>query len=599
MKRFVSPVILLALWCVPAAAHVAAHPSIHDTVAIIHKRMVEELKPVEFRSLSAENAINFLTDEERHILGTEYVTFVVNVPVTMTILSYANQTGEMFWLRDLGFNPTGKKCTFDGDTFDYWTRDFDAGPVGLGINSVLGGGVHYYALLKARNDGDALEITQVYPGKYLVETVQAGGMPIPSLKNVKGGEFPVEFTGMTVVYPLYDRKNEARLVNAFLVTPYPADDYPDHVVLTWSGDPRTTQTIQWRTSPRVKKGQVQYMKKAEYDRFKPARPDTVRADSVLLKTEDIRNDPVNMRHSATLTGLEPATTYVYSVGDGSSNGWTGFAEFTTAPDGNRPFSFIYMGDAQSGLERWGSLVHGAYRERPDAAFYIMAGDLVNRGADRDDWDIFFENAEGVFNNRPVVPTLGNHEYSSKGKYDDLLYHKLFVLPDESPMGEKTYTLNYSNAIFVVLDSNRPAEEQREWLEEELAATTATWKFVVYHHPAYSSAEGRNNAQINEFWTPLFDKYHVDMALQGHDHAYLRTYPMKDGKRAGSAKEGTIYIVSVSGTKMYGQGKFDYTEVGFTNISTYQVLDIQIDGDRLVYRSYDMEEKVMDEFVIEK
>ncbi len=40
-------------------------------------------------------------------------------------------------------------------------------------------------------------------------------------------------------------------------------------------------------------------------------------------------------------------------------------------------------------------------------------------------------------------------------------------------------------------------------------------------------------------------------------------------------------------------------MGFTNVSTYQVLDITIDGDKLVYKAYDNEGTVRDEFVIEK
>ena len=53
--------------------------------------------------------------------------------------------------------------------------------------------------------------------------------------------------------------------------------------------------------------------------------------------------------------------------------------------------------------------------------------------------------------------------------------------------------------------------------------------------------------------------------------------MKGQQRVKSPKEGTVYIISVSGTKMYAQGKHDYTEVGMTNVATYQVLDIQISG----------------------
>ena len=121
------------------------------------------------------------------------------------------------------------------------------------------------------------------------------------------------------------------------------------------------------------------------------------------------NDPVVHRHSAVLEGLGPATTYLYCVGDGSGEGWSPFYEFTTAPDGIEPFSFFYMGDAQNGLERWGSLIQKSYVSRPDAAFYVMAGDLVDRGAERDDWDVFFENAAGVFANPQITPALGNPE----------------------------------------------------------------------------------------------------------------------------------------------------------------------------------------------
>jgi hypothetical protein len=101
------------------------------------------------------------------------------------------------------------------------------------------------------------------------------------------------------------------------------------------------------------------------------------------------------------------------------------------------------------------------------------------------------------------------------------------------------------------------------------------------------------------WGSLFDKYHVDLALQGHDHAYLRTYPMNAGKRVESPAEGTVYIVSNSGSKFYEQGDHDYTEVGMTNVSLYQVLDLTIEDDTLIYKSFDKTGTVKDEFVIKK
>jgi hypothetical protein len=298
-----------------------------------------------------------------------------------------------------------------------------------------------------------------------------------------------------------------------------------------------------------------------------------------------------------MTGLKPGTTYTYVVG--GSGGWSVPAEFTTAPARPEPFSFVYMGDAQNGLESWGKLVGKAFTSHPEAAFYVMAGDLINRGRERDDWDDYFANAAGIFARRTLVPCIGNHE--TQGGHPTL-YLRHFLLPDNGPAGlepGRAYAVRYGNALFVVLDSNLSAEAQAPWLEAQLRDTDATWKFAVYHHPAYASRPGRSYPDVVKHWVPLFDKYHVDLALQGHDHAYLRTYPLKRGARVATPRDGTIYLLTVSGTKFYGQGDHAYTEVGFTKVATYQVLDIRVAGDELHYRAYDVDGRLRDEFVIKK
>jgi hypothetical protein len=318
-----------------------------------------------------------------------------------------------------------------------------------------------------------------------------------------------------------------------------------------------------------------------------------------LEDRLLLNDPEVLRFTVELDQLQPGTTYRYRVGNGAADGWTEFSEFATAPEGSAPVAFVYMGDAQNGLDHWGTLLRRAHRTRPDAAFYLMAGDLVNRGAERDDWDSFFQNAAGVFDRRVVVPVLGNHECQGG---QPTLYKQQFALPRTGPRGvdpERVYAFEYSNVLVVALDSNLAPELQAPWLEQQLARTRATWKFVSYHHPAYSSAPNRDNTRVREVWTPLFDKYHVDMVLQGHDHAYLRTFPLREQKPVSSPSEGTVYVVSVSGTKMYAQAAREYTACGLTNVATYQLLDLCVEGNRLVYRAYDVEGMLRDELVIVK
>lgn len=604
MKHHLSCLGLLAImWLAgfapqPALAHSGGHPSVHDTVAGIIVRLRRELTPEQLIELTPAKVEASLTPQEREALATGHVRFRVNVPVVVTIVRDVSLGDEPFWLAARGFKPTGQKVRLTTREFDLWEKEFPAGEIGLGIHNFTGSGTHYLPLLRPQRAGDAVKVSDLYPGHLRTTKFTAGVEPFVD-QEVRLASVPAELDGQLLVQMESDRDEDARLVRLFSKTQFPAADHAEHVVLTWSGDPRTTQTIQWRTSTKVKKGVVRYEPRSAGNSPSSKSARTKRAVTEPLATPTLVNDPLINRHTVTLRGLKPGTTYVYSVGDGSPDGWTEPAEFTTAPAAAAPFSFIYMGDAQNGLDKWGILLRNAYQARPDAAFYLMAGDLINRGAERWDWDSFFEHSQGTFARRTIVPVLGNHEYQG-GQPE--LYHAHFTLPRNGPRGippERAYSFEYSNAKFIILDSNLDAAKQTTWLEKELANTKAVWKFVSYHHPAYSSGGNRDNVEVRNLWTPIFDKYHVDLALQGHDHAYLRTYPMRGQKRVASPKDGTIYTIAVSGTKFYDQPQRDYTEVGFTRVSTYQVLDIQIEGHRLVYRAYDVDGKVRDEFVIEK
>ena len=595
---FIFSLFLIVTTHFPAFAHVENHASIHDTVAGIMRRFINEIPLDQLQSLQEEEVLERLTSDERHVLGTEHISFVVNVPVTVTIARYKDQRIYPFWLRENGFKKIEDEFTVAGIRYETFQKHFEAGWIGLGIHSFTDEDEHYLVILSPYTETDRLEVTDLYPGQLKLATLQKGIRAYVD-DSAEIETIPPQFKGHTFIQTFEDGGLDARLVGAYFETRHPSTAKPDQIVLTWSDDPKTTQTIQWRTSPEIKEGYVRYIKKTSYNQFSPKSPIQVKAETVPYPTLHITNDPLIHRYTVTLRDLEPGETYLYSVGDGSEQGWTELAEFTTAPDTVVPFSFIYMGDAQNGLYRWGSLVHKAFQSRPDAAFYVMAGDLVNRGNERWDWDAFFYNSSDIYDRRQLVPVIGNHECQGG---NPSMYLDLFTLPHNGPQGiepERAYAFEYSNALFVILDSNLPPESQSEWLDKQLSESQATWKFAVYHHPAYSSKPSRDNKEIRKQWGDLFDKYHVDMALQGHDHAYLRTYPMKDGKRTASPQEGTIYIVSISGIKFYDQALCDYTDFGMTNVSTYQVLDLQIEGDRLVYHAYDTDGVLRDEITIHK
>jgi acid phosphatase type 7 len=589
--------LILALVCAATTvrAHNGEHPSIHDTAANAIERLRKSGHARDAIKWKAAEIEGFLRAEEKAVLGSEHIRFTVSAPVKVYVVRAASPSEEVFWLRERGFTKTEMKWLIATNALGVWEKDFPAGEIGLGVNSLTGGGTHYAVVVKGENVG----VSDLYPGQLRVGTL-TNRVRIYADADTKFGKVPEELRGSVLIHTLNGARDVAKLVDIFRLTEHRATERPDQIVLTWSDDPRTTQTIQWRTSAKVKSGYVLFQPKRHAGVLRGRNsPQRMKAETQRLSTLMVINDPAVNRHSAVLRNLQPDTTYVYSVGSGERDQWSEESEFTTAPAGVKPFSFMYMGDAQNGLDRWGTLLKNSFRARPDAAFYIMAGDLVNRGADRDDWDSLFYNSAGVYDRRTLVPVIGNHE--CQGGHPTL-YLKQFNLMTNGPAGvekERAYSFEYSNALFVVLDSNLPARMQTNWLTDVLSKSKATWKFVTYHHPAYSSGKNRDNKPVRDLWTPIFDRYHVDLALQGHDHAYLRTYPMKGKQKVAAPAEGTLYIVSSSGTKFYEQGKFDYTQVGFTNIATIQTIDIQISGDRLVYKAHDIDGKIRDEFVIEK
>ncbi len=379
-------------------------------------------------------------------------------------------------------------------------------------------------------------------------------------------------------------------------TQFPAGEAPDQIVLTWSGEPDASQTVQWRMAESVAEGLAQFRKPGD-----DASIQEIPAERRVLSDVLIQNNPSVARFTAVLSPLTPDTAYEYRVGRKGGEAWSAWQSFRTAPAAAKAFSFFYLGDVQKKFDEWGQLLAKAATTSPEAAFCLLPGDLANQGNDRDDWDAFFQGAGPFFGRYPLVPAVGNHE-CPRDEYPRL-YMDQFELPGNGPEGvprEQAYSLRYGQMLLVVLDTNIDLDSQRAWLDSCLSNPAPRWKLVAYHEPLYRSVKSGVDKKIARAWADVLDKHHVDMVFQGHDHAYLRTHPMRDGKIAPSPAEGTIYCTAMSGGKSYEQSKSDYAAVAFAETPTFQVISIETTPrHRLVYRAYDVSGMVRDEVVIEK
>ena len=114
---------------------------------------------------------------------------------------------------------------------------------------------------------------------------------------------------------------------------------------------------------------------------------------------------------------------------------------------------------------------------------------------------------------------------------------------------------------------------------------------------YSPASSRDNLELRQVWKPLFDKYAVDLVLQGHDHSYARGQNIGEGVTVKDPNNGTVYVVSVSGPKQYKLREDRWMKRGAENTQHYQV--ISVSGNTLHYRAMTAVGELYDAFDLVK
>ena len=587
----VANVVLLSLLMVSCSQEKQTVKTVMDSIVT---RFYETMDEAELSRLDSQKILNLISEKEKEVLATKYWTFNVNVPVIVSIMHHVDQGVKPFWLtKDNGFTKTEMIIKNEHYTYEVWQKSFEAGCVELGINGFDKHRPVYFVSVGSQDDEEELRLSNFYPENQYVSEMEVGAFTYHDWDELVLIEVPKELKGHKLLTTIRGRARAAHLIHAFRKTPFPSSQKPDQIMLTWSENPQTTQTIQWRTSIDVKDGVVVYGEKStdENQKF-----NEVKASYLVLEDRLLQNDRYIHRFTAVLENLKPATTYVYRLGSHLNNKWSVDAEFITAPDKFEPFTFVYFGDTHRS-PHWGKLINTAFERHPETVFYTIAGDMVGTGLYRDDWDHLFEYSTDVIKYRPLMPTLGNHD--DQGGLGAWMYCDLFALPQNGPFEkerESVYSFNYSNALFLILDVTSPYQNQVAWLENQLASTNATWKFAVFHFPPYMYESDYQD--IRDLWGPVFDKYHLDMAFSGHVHYYARSKPMYNQEPVDSPAEGTIYVTSVaipSGDEEQPEKK--YTDVHFGGGMLYQLL--KVNKNRLEYRVYNLAGDVKDEFVIVK
>ncbi|PQO43105.1 metallophosphoesterase [Blastopirellula marina] len=315
-------------------------------------------------------------------------------------------------------------------------------------------------------------------------------------------------------------------------------------------------------------------------------------------------------HEVRVEGLAPDTQYFYRTETIAADGAklvSDVSTFRTAiDDRDTPFAFAVMSDTQGNPAVSGKLAEYAWAQRP--SFLLHAGDLVNTGSDDRQWTHeFFSSMNPLISRVAFYPVIGNHETYRYKDGRSLNYYRYMSLPDP----EYYYTFRYGNTQFFMIDTNQkvdPDSEQYKWLEQQLFASTADWKIVCHHHPAYSS----DGDDYGNLWktnkgthgdlrvrqlVPLYEKYNVDIVWSGHIHTYERTWPIKQNK---AVQEGApVYMITGGGG---GHLELAGPTRPFFQNNVYRGHHwamVYVNHGKLEFKAYDLDNHLFDTFTIEK
>jgi acid phosphatase type 7 len=295
-------------------------------------------------------------------------------------------------------------------------------------------------------------------------------------------------------------------------------------------------------------------------------------------------DPrVRRRHVVALAGLDPGSTYHYRVGGVGKSSSKG--TLRTAPADDSRFSFAVIGDSGSGGK--GQLAVAALLERLRPDLVLHTGDVVYPAGQQRHYDRrFFAPYRVLIKTVPLFPVLGNHDVR---KGNGAAFLENFHPPLGSPGGTKRYySFDWGNTHFVALDSElyhgdrgSDPEEQRDFLERDLATTRKHWRIVFLHRSPYGSSRHGGDEKVREDLEPLFMRHKVDLVFSGHDHVYERTVPIR----------GVTYVVSGGGgRRLYPVGNSELTA---SSVSAHHAVLVRVSGRRLLLEAVEVGCKVVD------
>ena len=161
--------------CHPTDSPVKEEGTIQQVMDSVITRLYERVPVEKYDSIDDRFMLEFLRDEEKHILATRYLYFTVNTPVTVSLMRHTEQKVIPFWLTGAGFVKTSQRVkNAEGYEYEVWEKKCSAGKIELGINGFDKHRPVYFISVAPQDSSRELKITDVYPSEFALSTLKHG-----------------------------------------------------------------------------------------------------------------------------------------------------------------------------------------------------------------------------------------------------------------------------------------------------------------------------------------------------------------------------------------------------------------------------------------
>lgn len=314
----------------------------------------------------------------------------------------------------------------------------------------------------------------------------------------------------------------------------------DKFRLMWNDDPMTTMTIAWHQyngKPILHYG----LTKKNQSSLSPQRTTNYRGMN---------------NQFARLINLNPDSKYYFKVC--TEQYCTDTMYFKTAPDTNKPFTFVAGGDSRTipeGRIRGNILIS---KIRP--LFIAHGGDYTDDGTAEQWYKWLTEWQQTKSEDGRMYPLLvahGNHE-----NRDHAMMNKLFDVPNIDVYSKtdfnflSLYTLNTelepAVGYYDLKNRYKQWNPQTKWLQKTLEKDINKWKVVSYHRPLRPHRSNKKEGKLRYLeWAPLFYKHGVQLSIECDSHLVKYTQPLRPDL---FGEEGFV-VDTTKGTTYIGEGSW--------------------------------------------